>query len=46
MFYGTQKPFSIEYLVNPDPSTDKVFNSIEYRLDNQNIDFNAMAVTN
>jgi hypothetical protein len=37
-FYGIPKDFRIEYLLNPDPQLDKVFDSVEYRLDNQLID--------
>ena len=46
MFYGIQKPFSIEYLFNPDPLNDKVFNTFEYRLNDQFIDFNGLEITN
>lgn len=45
-FYGNQKPFSIEYLFNPDPLNDKVFNTFEYRLNDQFIDFNGLEITN
>lgn len=46
MFYGEQKPFSIEYLINPDPLNDKVFNTFEYRLNDQFIDWNHLEVSN
>lgn len=46
MFYGTQQPFSIEYLLNPEPLNDKVFNTFEYRLNDQFIDWNDLEVTN
>jgi len=46
MFYGLQKPFSVEYLINPDPLSDKVFNTFEYRLNDQFIDWNHLEVSN
>ena len=46
MFYGVQKPFSVEYLINPDPLNDKVFNTFEYRLNDQFIDWNHLEVSN
>ena len=46
MFYGNQKPFSVEYLLNPDPLNDKVFNTFEYRLNDQLIDWNNVVVSN
>lgn len=46
MFYGIQKPFSVEYLVNPEPLSDKVFNTFEYRLNDQFIDWNNLELTN
>ena len=46
MFYGEQKPFSVEYLINPDPLNDKVFNTFEYRLNDQFIDWNHLEVSN
>ena len=46
MFYGNQKPFSVEYLLNPEPLNDKVFNTFEYRLNDQLIDWNNVVVTN
>jgi len=46
MFYGVQKPFSIEYLVSPDPLSDKIFNTLEYRLNDQFIDFNSLTIEN
>ena len=46
MFYGVQKPFSVEYLVNPEPLSDKVFNTFEYRLNDQFIDWNNLELTN
>lgn len=46
MFYGVAKPFSIEYIFNPDPQYDKIFNTIEYRLDNQDIDWNELSLSN
>ena len=46
MFYGKQKPFSVEYLINPDPLNDKVFNTFEYRLNDQFIDWNHLEVSN
>lgn len=45
-FYGVDKSFYIEYLFNPDPLNDKVFNTIEYRLNNQLIDWNGLEITN
>jgi len=45
-FYGTQKPFSVEYLINPEPINDKVFNTFEYRLNDQTIDWNSVVVSN
>jgi len=45
-FYGVVKPFSIEYLFNPDPQFDKVFNTFEYRLDNQLIDWTDLSLNN
>jgi hypothetical protein len=45
-FYGVNKPFSIEYLFNPDPQYDKVFNTFEYRLDNQSIDWTNLSLNN
>jgi len=46
MFYGVQKPFSVEYLVNPEPLSDKVFNTLEYRLNDQFIDWNSLEIAN
>lgn len=46
MFYGEQQPFSIEYLLNPEPLNDKVFNTFEYRLNSQLIDWNNVSVSN
>lgn len=46
MFYGDQKPFSVEYTLSPEPTSDKVFNSFEYRLDNRDIDINQVEATN
>ena len=46
VFYGNQKPFSIEYLLNPEPLNDKIFNTFEYRLNDQFIDWNNLEVTN
>lgn len=46
MFYGNQKPFSVEYLLNPEPLNDKVFNTFEYRLNDQFIDWNNLEVSN
>ena len=46
MFYGEQKPFSVEYLINPAPLNDKVFNTFEYRLNDQFIDWNHLEVSN
>jgi hypothetical protein len=46
MFYGNQKPFSIEYILNPEPLNDKVFNTFEYRLNDQLIDLNNVVVSN
>ena len=34
VFYGASNPFYVKYLFNSDPLNDKVFNTIEYRLDN------------
>jgi len=45
MFYGVQQPFSVEYLLNSEPLNDKVFNTIEYRLNNQYIDWNKLEVS-
>ena len=36
MFYGTYKPFYINYRVNPEGNTDKIFNNIEYKADSFN----------
>jgi hypothetical protein len=33
MFFGEHKPYSIEYRVAPNPYTDKIFNTVEYRAD-------------
>ena len=33
MFFGDIKPYSIEYRVTPNPYTDKIFNTVEYRAD-------------
>ena len=46
MFYGIPKPFSVEYLVNPEPLSDKVFNTFEYRLNDQFIDWNSLELKN
>ena len=45
-FYGNIKPFSVEYLLNPEPLVDKVFNTIEYRLDQTDIDWNNLSLQN
>lgn len=45
-FYGAIKGFSIEYVTNPDPLFDKVFNNIDYRLDNDNINWNNLRLSN
>lgn len=45
-FYGAIKGFSIEYVTNPDPLFDKVFNNIDYRLDNDNINWNRLDISN
>lgn len=36
----------MEYLFNPEPLNDKIFNTIEYRLNDQFIDFNSLEVKN
>jgi len=46
MFYGVQKPFSVEYVLNPEPLSDKIFNTFEYRLNDQEIDWNKVIVSN
>lgn len=46
IFYGQQKPFYVEYLLNPDPLSDKIFNTFEYRLNDQFIDWNEIEVHN
>ena len=46
LFYNEPKEFHVEYIVNPDPLVDKIFNTIEYRLDNQSIDWTDVYVNN
>ena len=45
-FYGVSNPFSVEYLINPEPTNDKVFNTIEYRIDNNKINWNNLEIHN
>lgn len=39
-FYGEYKPFSVTIVSNDSPTVDKIFNTIEYRADNWNVDSN------
>jgi hypothetical protein len=32
-YFGSVKPYSIEFISNPDPLNDKIFNSLEFRSD-------------
>ena len=32
-FYGTRKPFSVTFVANPDPTEDKIFDTLEFRAD-------------
>lgn len=47
-FYGEQKDYSVEYNINTDPISDKVFTNLEYRayVDNSDDTFDKLEVSN
>jgi hypothetical protein len=53
-YFGSEKPYSIEFISNPDPLNDKIFNVLEFRSDSWDDDntlqnfksFNKLTVNN
>jgi len=35
----------VEYIINPQPLNDKIFNSLDYRLDNDDLNWNGLDVS-